>query len=84
MEDSQRSAVETRAKLAETTKRLHDFETAFGDDALRRLPPELQTLSKQLRAKEEEIQRLRLQDQQREQVCPYRRRSYAFVLNIWR
>lgn len=66
--DSQRSAAETRAKLAETTKRLQEYESIFGD-ALRKLPPDVQSLTKQLRAKEDEIERLQLQEQQREQVC---------------
>ncbi|PCH43601.1 BRE1-domain-containing protein [Wolfiporia cocos MD-104 SS10] len=53
---------ELRGQLAALHKRLDEYQSIYGDSLS--TTPEVQALSQQLKAKEDEIQRLRLQEQQ--------------------
>lgn len=56
-----RSEAEARAKCAELQQRLDKLEAIYGSEALASSSPDFQQLSQQLRKKEEEIRRLRLE-----------------------
>lgn len=59
--------IDVKRKLLEVTKQLEIYQTVFGESASGQ-SGEVQALTQQLHAKQDEIQKLRLQDQQREQV----------------
>ena len=61
-----RREVETREQLAATKKLLQQYQSIYGESSS--LPPEITHLSEQLRLKEEEVTRLRLQETQRAQA----------------
>lgn len=59
------SEVEAKKQLLQANKQLQRFKSMFGDDA----SSDASGLAEQLRAKESELESLRLQLQEREQVC---------------
>ena len=59
--------IDVKRKLLEVTKQLEKYQTVFGESASSQ-SGEVQASTQQLHAKQDEIQKLRLQDQQREQV----------------
>ncbi|KAI0093033.1 BRE1-domain-containing protein [Irpex rosettiformis] len=59
--------IDVRRKLIEVTKQLERYQTVFGESASTR-SADVQALTQQLHAKQAEIQKLHLQDQQREQA----------------
>ena len=58
---------QSKEQLAAAIKELDKYKSVFGD-ASSSLPPDMQSLSKQLHSKDEEIQRLRLLDKQHQQA----------------
>ncbi|KAI0697245.1 BRE1-domain-containing protein [Cytidiella melzeri] len=58
--------VDIKRRLADVTKQLQRYQAVFGE-SLSKQSLDVQALANQLHAKEDEIQKLRLQDQQREQ-----------------
>lgn len=61
-----RAEAEARQKLAGAICELERYQSVYGK--LSTFPPDTQSLAKQLQEKEDEIKRLKLLDQQREQV----------------
>ncbi|KAJ3508382.1 hypothetical protein NLJ89_g5785 [Agrocybe chaxingu] len=56
---------ESREQLKEIKSRLHEYERVFGSSAAH--PPDIARLAEQLRLKEAELEKLRLQERQREE-----------------
>lgn len=59
--------IDVKRKLLDVTKQLERYQAVFGESTSKQ-PADVQVLTQQLHAKEDEIQKLKLQDQQREQV----------------
>lgn len=57
---------EARQKLIETTKRLESYQNVYGESSS--LPADVQALSAQLRKKEQELEKMRLEDTRHIQV----------------
>jgi E3 ubiquitin-protein ligase BRE1 len=70
---------EARQQLAGVTKQLEKYQSVYGDSST--LPPDAQQLSDQLRKKEDEMQKLRLSDIQRGEVCC--QFIYFYSLGVW-
>lgn len=58
--------MDLKLKLADVTKQLQRYQSVYGDSTSH--SADVKSLTKQLHVKEDEIQKLRLLDQQREQV----------------
>lgn len=57
---------EARQRLADVEKQLERYKSVYGDASS--LPPDVKALSEQLQRKNEENDKLKLQEKQREQV----------------
>ena len=65
--DIAKSEAEARRQLAQVQKQLEKYQAVYGDASS--MPPDTAELSKQLQTKQEELDRLHLQEKEREQVC---------------
>ena len=61
-----RNEAELRQQVDQLSKQLEKYQTVYGDAST--MPPETAQLSEQLQRKQVEIDKLQLQDKQREQV----------------
>ena len=61
-----KSEAEVRRQLAQIQKQLEKYQAVYGD--VSSMPPDTAQLSEQLQRKNDELEKLRLQDKQREQV----------------
>ncbi len=64
--DAATSEAEVRRQLAHVQKQLDKYQAVYGDASS--MPPETAQLSEQLQRKQDELDKLRLQDKQREQA----------------
>ena len=64
--DIARSEAEARQQLAHVQKQLEKYQAVYGDASS--MPPDTAQLSKQLQSKQDELDKLHLQDKEREQV----------------
>lgn len=56
-----------RRQVEQVQKQLEKYQAVYGDTSS--LPPETAQLSEELQRKQDEVEKLRIQDKQREQVC---------------
>ncbi|RPD59927.1 BRE1-domain-containing protein [Lentinus tigrinus ALCF2SS1-6] len=64
--DAAKNEAEVRRQLAHVQKQLDKYQTVYGDASS--MPPETAQLSEQLQRKQDELDKLQLQDKQREQA----------------
>lgn len=66
-----------RRQVEQVQKQLEKYQAVYGDSSS--LPPETAQLSEELQRKQDEIEKLRIQDKQREQVYTNARCSPAYA-----
>ena len=65
--DVAKSEAEVRRQLAQVQKELDKYRAVYGNASS--LPPDVAQLSEQLQRKQQELDKVQLQDKEREQVC---------------
>jgi E3 ubiquitin-protein ligase BRE1 len=65
------SEAEAREKCTEAQEQLHKYEAIYGSTALVSAGPDVQGLTEQLRAKDEELRKTRLELKALQEVCPH-------------
>ena len=65
--DVAKSEAEVRRQLAQVQKELDKYRAVYGNASS--LPPDVAQLSEQLQRKQQELDKVQLQDREREQVC---------------
>ena len=68
--DIAQNEAELQRQLSEVQKELNKYRAVYGDASS--MPPETAQLSQQLQSKQEELDRLHLQDRERQQVSHHR------------
>ena len=65
--DAAKSEAEVRRQLAQVQKELDKYRAVYGNASS--LPPDVAQLSEQLQRKQQELDKVQLQDKEREKVC---------------
>ena len=68
------SEAEAREKCSEAREQLHKYEAIYGSAALVSAGPDVHALTEQLRFKDEELRKTRLELKALQEVCPTSRR----------
>lgn len=78
------SEAEAREKCSEAREQLRKYEATYGSAALVNAGPDVQALAEQLRFKDEELRKTRLELKALQEVCPTSRHLNASTHRLYR